>query len=51
MGPIKSKEVHDFLLSFELAQPPSSASNTDKKENKIFFIYYEIQRDRVQNHI
>ncbi len=49
MEPIKSKEVHDFLLSLELAQPPSSASNTDKKENKIF--YYEIQRDRVQNHV
>jgi hypothetical protein len=25
--------------------------NTDKKENKIFLIYKEIQRDRVQSHI
>ncbi len=50
MGPIKSKEVHDFLLSLELAQPPSSASNTDKKKTK-FSLYYEIQRDRVQNHL
>ncbi len=24
---------------------------TDKKENKIFFMYKEIQRDRVQSHI
>jgi hypothetical protein len=30
-------------------QRQTGSGNTDKKENKIFLIYKEIQRDRVQS--
>ena len=32
-------------------QAPSVKQHTDKKEKKIFLIYKEIKRDRVQSHI
>jgi hypothetical protein len=37
--------------SGSIGRPSQRPSCTDKKENKIFPLYWEIQRDRVQGHI
>ncbi len=47
---VAAVDAHRLCVAGRAARVPAP-HHTDKKENTIFLIYKEIQRDRVQSHI